>query len=71
MPVNVTLFRNKDVADVIGLKGSHLPAVTLATGMEQEVSVINRGPNKEFLIKRENCTRRHGGGCVTTEERLE
>ena len=43
--MNVTLLGNRAFAGVIELRLVNLPVIMLATELEQEVSVINQGPN--------------------------
>lgn len=63
--MNVNLLGNRAFGDVIQLRLIDLPVVMLATELEEEVSILNQGPNAMtgILVGRGTFSYRH------TEER--
>ena len=62
--MNVKLLGNRAFGDVIQLRLIDLPVVMLATELEEEVSVLNQGPNAMtgILVGRGTFSYRHAEG---------
>ena len=62
--MNVKLLGNRAFGDVIQLRLIDLPVVMLATELEEEVSVLNQGPNAMtgVLVGRGTFSYRHAEG---------
>jgi len=66
--MNVKLLGNRAFGDVIQLRLIDLPVVMLATELEEEVSVLNQGPNAMtgILVGRGTFSYRHAEGRSRT-----